>query len=118
MLDRPAPLAPLAPLAPWPPGPLAPREEGVPHTPWCRECLHLHLPPIHVPRPAPPLGASVGPGAAPRQECRGMPRTGAGPDLGDLALPQGWDQGKDFDGKVYYIDHHNQKTTWVDPRDR
>lgn len=47
-----------------------------------------------------------------------MPRTGAGPDLGDLPLPQGWDLGKDFDGKVYFIDHHNQKTTWVDPRDR
>jgi len=46
-----------------------------------------------------------------------MPRTGAGPDLGDLPLPQGWDLGKDFDGKVYFIDHHNQKTTWVDPRD-
>ena len=47
-----------------------------------------------------------------------MPRAGAGPDLGDLPLPQGWDLGKDFDGKVYFIDHHNQKTTWVDPRDR
>ena len=45
-----------------------------------------------------------------------MPRLG--PDLGDLSLPPGWDTGTDFDGKVYFIDHQNQATTWVDPRDR
>lgn len=33
-------------------------------------------------------------------------------------LPDGWDFGRDFDGKVYYIDHFNKKTTWIDPRDR
>lgn len=33
-------------------------------------------------------------------------------------LPNGWDVAKDFDGKIYYIDHVNKKTTWIDPRDR
>lgn len=37
---------------------------------------------------------------------------------GELPLPDGWDFATDYDGKVFYIDHLNQKTTWVDPRDR
>lgn len=36
----------------------------------------------------------------------------------DIPLPDGWDMATDFDGKVYYIDHQNKKTTWIDPRDR
>jgi len=50
-----------------------------------------------------------------------MPRSntaeGAGGRLAGLPLPQGWDLNTDFDGKVYFIDHNTQKTTWVDPRD-
>jgi len=41
----------------------------------------------------------------------------AGGRLAGLPLPQGWDLGTDFDGKVYFIDHNSKKTTWVDPRD-
>lgn len=37
---------------------------------------------------------------------------------GELPLPDGWDVATDFDGKIYYIDHINKKTTWIDPRDR
>jgi len=33
-------------------------------------------------------------------------------------LPEGWDVGMDFDGKVYFIDHKNRTTTWLDPRTR
>lgn len=33
-------------------------------------------------------------------------------------LPDGWEVSTDFDGKVYYIDHNNRTTTWIDPRDR
>lgn len=36
----------------------------------------------------------------------------------NVDLPNGWDIAKDFDGKIYYIDHVNKKTTWIDPRDR
>ena len=35
---------------------------------------------------------------------------------GSAPLPQGWDVGRDFDGKIYYIDHNSKKTTWTDPR--
>ncbi|CAL1271093.1 unnamed protein product [Larinioides sclopetarius] len=37
---------------------------------------------------------------------------------GEIPLPDGWDVGQDFDGKIYFIDHINKKTTWIDPRDR
>ncbi|KAJ8266847.1 hypothetical protein GJAV_G00135360 [Gymnothorax javanicus] len=40
-----------------------------------------------------------------------MPRT-------ELPLPEGWEEALDFDGKVYYIDHINHTTSWIDPRDR
>ncbi|XP_062867253.1 protein KIBRA [Trichomycterus rosablanca] len=36
----------------------------------------------------------------------------------ELPLPEGWEEARDFDGKVYYIDHKNQSTSWIDPRDR
>ncbi|XP_051536997.1 protein KIBRA-like isoform X1 [Myxocyprinus asiaticus] len=36
----------------------------------------------------------------------------------ELPLPEGWEEARDFDGKVYYIDHINQTTSWIDPRDR
>jgi hypothetical protein len=33
-------------------------------------------------------------------------------------LPEGWDVGMDYDGKIYYIDHKTRTTTWLDPRNR
>ena len=39
------------------------------------------------------------------------------PPTGD-PLPEGWDMGRDYDGKIYFIDHRSQTTTWVDPRER
>ena len=50
---------------------------------------------------------------APRQN---MPKSGG--REGELPLPPGWDFGRDYDNKLYFIDHNSQKTTWVDPRDR
>ncbi|XP_035680896.1 protein KIBRA-like isoform X1 [Branchiostoma floridae] len=37
---------------------------------------------------------------------------------GELPLPPGWQEARDLDGKVYFIDHNTRTTTWVDPRDR
>lgn len=31
-------------------------------------------------------------------------------------LPEGWEKAATADGEVYYIDHLNKTTTWVDPR--
>uniref|UniRef100_A0A8C6VFC2 WW and C2 domain containing 1 n=1 Tax=Naja naja TaxID=35670 RepID=A0A8C6VFC2_NAJNA len=36
----------------------------------------------------------------------------------ELPLPEGWEEARDYDGKVYYIDHATKTTSWVDPRDR
>lgn len=37
---------------------------------------------------------------------------------GEIPLPEGWDFGRDYDGKIYFIDHNSKKTSWIDPRDR
>ncbi|GFR66721.1 protein kibra [Elysia marginata] len=37
---------------------------------------------------------------------------------GDLPLPEGWEKAVDYDGKCFFIDHINRRTTWIDPRDR
>ncbi|KAK3580455.1 hypothetical protein CHS0354_035497, partial [Potamilus streckersoni] len=37
---------------------------------------------------------------------------------GELPLPSGWEECRDYDGKVFYIDHNSCQTTWIDPRDR
>ncbi|NP_001096212.1 protein KIBRA [Xenopus tropicalis] len=36
----------------------------------------------------------------------------------ELPLPEGWEEARDVDGKVYYIDHTSKTTSWIDPRDR
>ncbi|CAH2276897.1 KIBRA [Pelobates cultripes] len=36
----------------------------------------------------------------------------------ELPLPQGWEEARDVDGKIYYIDHASKTTSWIDPRDR
>ncbi|KPP73604.1 protein WWC2-like [Scleropages formosus] len=43
-----------------------------------------------------------------------MPRKGNG----QLPLPDGWEEARDYDGKVFYIDHNTRQTSWIDPRDR
>ncbi|XP_030047377.1 protein WWC2 [Microcaecilia unicolor] len=42
-----------------------------------------------------------------------MPRKGNG----QLPLPDGWEEARDYDGKIFYIDHNNKQTSWIDPRD-
>ncbi|XP_072113804.1 protein WWC2-like [Mobula birostris] len=37
---------------------------------------------------------------------------------GELPLPDGWEEARDYDGKVFYIDHNSKQTSWIDPRDR
>lgn len=36
----------------------------------------------------------------------------------EVPLPLGWEEARDFDGRIYYIDHNTKQTSWVDPRDR
>lgn len=36
----------------------------------------------------------------------------------EVPLPLGWEEARDFDGRVYYIDHNTKRTSWIDPRDR
>ncbi|XP_028817717.1 protein WWC3 isoform X2 [Denticeps clupeoides] len=36
----------------------------------------------------------------------------------ELPLPDGWEEARDFDGRVFYVDHNTRQTSWIDPRDR
>ncbi|KAM6963064.1 protein WWC3 [Aplochiton taeniatus] len=36
----------------------------------------------------------------------------------ELPLPAGWEEARDFDGRVFFIDHNTRQTSWIDPRDR
>ena len=36
----------------------------------------------------------------------------------NIPLPPGWQMCQDFDGKVFFVDHNKQETSWIDPRDR
>ncbi|XP_005998282.1 protein WWC3 isoform X2 [Latimeria chalumnae] len=36
----------------------------------------------------------------------------------ELPLPSGWEEARDYDGRVFYIDHNTRQTSWIDPRDR
>ncbi|XP_053164445.1 protein WWC3 isoform X2 [Hemicordylus capensis] len=46
---------------------------------------------------------------------------GGGPrarESSELPLPAGWEEARDYDGRVFYIDHNTRQTSWIDPRDR
>ncbi|XP_062982438.1 protein WWC3 [Elgaria multicarinata webbii] len=46
---------------------------------------------------------------------------GGGPrgrESSELPLPTGWEEARDYDGRVFYIDHNTRQTSWIDPRDR
>ena len=52
------------------------------------------------------------------QQCQIQSSTAPLNDPNQAALPEGWDMGKDYDGKIYFINHRSQTTTWADPRER
>lgn len=49
-----------------------------------------------------------------------MPRLSGGRrrQSSELPLPAGWEEARDYDGRVFYIDHNTRQTSWIDPRDR
>ncbi|XP_023489893.2 protein WWC3 isoform X1 [Equus przewalskii] len=63
------------------------------------------------PPPAPPTAAPVvpAPPAPPPARAR---------ESAELPLPAGWEEARDYDGRVFYIDHNTRQTSWIDPRDR
>ncbi|XP_024921608.1 transcriptional coactivator YAP1-like [Cynoglossus semilaevis] len=69
----------------------------------------LQSPAAQHPIAGPPLHAhSLSNPAQTTQQQNINPETGP--------LPEGWEQAVTADGEVYYIDHINKSTTWVDPR--
>lgn len=44
--------------------------------------------------------------------------SGARRESAGLPLPPGWEEARDYDGRVFFIDHNTRQTSWIDPRDR
>ncbi|XP_041115093.1 protein WWC3-like isoform X2 [Polyodon spathula] len=47
-----------------------------------------------------------------------MPHNSKRRESSELPLPAGWEEARDYDGRVFYIDHNTRQTSWIDPRDR
>lgn len=47
-----------------------------------------------------------------------LPRFSTARESAELPLPAGWEEARDYDGRVFYIDHNTRQTSWIDPRDR
>nr|XP_035929572.1 protein WWC2-like [Halichoerus grypus] len=62
-------------------------------------------PPAPLPGPAPPAPSAPPPPPRARESA-------------ELPLPAGWEEARDYDGRVFYIDHNTRQTSWIDPRDR
>nr|XP_033805075.1 protein WWC3 isoform X2 [Geotrypetes seraphini] len=62
------------------------------------------------PPPPPPLSSSSSP--SPQQLKPGRWESS------ELPLPAGWEEARDYDGRLFYIDHNTRQTSWIDPRDR
>lgn len=58
--------------------------------------------------PAPPAAAPAPP----------APTAARARESAELPLPAGWEQARDYDGRVFFIDHNTRQTSWIDPRDR
>ncbi|XP_048069383.1 protein WWC3 isoform X1 [Ursus arctos] len=71
-------------------------------------------PPREPPPPAPPAAAPAPP-APPAPSAPPPPRAR---ESAELPLPAGWEEARDYDGRVFYIDHNTRQTSWIDPRDR
>ncbi|KAG8450545.1 hypothetical protein GDO86_002988 [Hymenochirus boettgeri] len=58
---------------------------------------------------------------APSEQQQRCPSPGQSPcrrGSSELPLPAGWEEARDYDGRVFYIDHNTRQTSWIDPRDR
>lgn len=76
-----------------------------------REPLSQAQPQREPPPPAPPVAVSAPsvPNVPPQPWAR---------ESAELPLPAGWEEARDYDGRVFYIDHNTRQTSWIDPRDR
>uniref|UniRef100_A0A8C0ZX82 Protein WWC3 n=1 Tax=Castor canadensis TaxID=51338 RepID=A0A8C0ZX82_CASCN len=73
-------------------------------------------PPPAQPQREPPPAAS--PAVVPATSVPSAPPPPRARESAELPLPAGWEEARDYDGRVFYIDHNTRQTSWIDPRDR
>uniref|UniRef100_A0ABI7VYS7 WWC family member 3 n=1 Tax=Felis catus TaxID=9685 RepID=A0ABI7VYS7_FELCA len=80
-----------------------------------REAPREPQPPAQPAREPPPPAP---PAAAPAPSAPSAPPPPRARESAELPLPAGWEEARDYDGRVFYIDHNTRQTSWIDPRDR
>uniref|UniRef100_A0A4W6DYN8 WWC family member 3 n=1 Tax=Lates calcarifer TaxID=8187 RepID=A0A4W6DYN8_LATCA len=67
-----------------------------------------------------PSLSAQGRGLLPSHHPDAMPWVSGGKrrESSELPLPAGWEEARDYDGRVFFIDHNTRQTSWIDPRDR
>ncbi|XP_031301827.2 protein WWC3 isoform X1 [Camelus dromedarius] len=80
-----------------------------------REAPREPPPPAQPQREPPPAAAPTAVPAPPAPSAPPPPRAR---ESAELPLPAGWEEARDYDGRVFYIDHNTRQTSWIDPRDR
>ncbi|XP_032331530.1 NEDD4-like E3 ubiquitin-protein ligase WWP2 [Camelus ferus] len=80
-----------------------------------REAPREPPPPAQPQREPPPAAAPTAVPAPPAPSAPPPPRAR---ESAELPLPAGWEEARDYDGRVFYIDHNRRQTSWIDPRDR
>lgn len=80
-----------------------------------REAQREPPPPAQPQREPPPPAPPV---AVPAPSVPSVPPQPRARESAELPLPAGWEEARDYDGRVFYIDHNTRQTSWIDPRDR
>nr|XP_004663750.2 protein WWC3 [Jaculus jaculus] len=80
-----------------------------------REAQREPPPPAQPQREPPP---QTSPAAVPAPSVSSVPQQPRARESAELPLPAGWEEARDYDGRVFYIDHNTRQTSWIDPRDR
>ncbi|XP_005074211.2 protein WWC3 isoform X1 [Mesocricetus auratus] len=80
-----------------------------------REAQREPPPPAQSQREPPPPAPPV---AVPAPSVSSVPPQPRARESAELPLPAGWEEARDYDGRVFYIDHNTRQTSWIDPRDR
>ncbi|XP_022348062.1 protein WWC3-like [Enhydra lutris kenyoni] len=84
--------------------------------PWLSGGRRRWRQPREITRKLPPLALPVHSAQLPTQPS--LPRISTARESAELPLPAGWEEARDYDGRVFYIDHNTRQTSWIDPRDR
>ncbi|XP_059242361.1 protein kibra-like isoform X2 [Mustela nigripes] len=84
--------------------------------PWLSDGRRRRRQPREITRKLQPLAFPVH--SAQPQTPPSLSRISTTRESAELPLPAGWEEARDYDGRVFYIYRNTRQTSWIDPRDR